>query len=125
MDKIDFRSLEYSLADLNLNILGFSNRPLMEQEEVSSFNTEEIVMEKIKIEMLYKIIDTLDDIDRKIIFFHFGFVDGKCYSLEEIGNMFGFSVEGVRYHLKKAFTKIRVYQDILSDSLEASKQHNI
>ena len=44
--------------------------------------------------------------ERKVIMYRYGFIDGICYSLEEIGNIFGVSKQCINQHEKKALKKL-------------------
>ena len=45
--------------------------------------------------------------EKEILKYRFGFYDGKEYTLEEVGQMFGVTRERIRQIQKKALTKVR------------------
>lgn len=47
------------------------------------------------------------DREKEVIYKRFGFVDGKCYTLEEIGSELGITRERIRQIEKKALDKLR------------------
>lgn len=54
-----------------------------------------------------KILQTLKPREEKVILLRFGFIDGKEWTLEEVGNEFGLTRERIRQIEKKAFEKLR------------------
>lgn len=48
----------------------------------------------------------LSPTERKVIMYRYGFIDGICYSLEKIGNIFGVSKQCINQHEKKALKKL-------------------
>ena len=52
-------------------------------------------------------LDTLTSREREILFYRFGFINDKCYTLEEVGNIFGVTRERIRQIEAKALRKLR------------------
>ncbi len=59
-----------------------------------------------KIRSLVDEMAILSPNERKVIMYRYGFIDGICYSLEEIGNIFGVSKQCINQHEKKALKKL-------------------
>jgi len=69
----------------------------------------EVVAEQDLISSVRKAMEILDDREKTVIMFRFGFVDGRVHSLEEIANMpeLNVSRERVRQVQEKACSKMR------------------
>jgi RNA polymerase primary sigma factor len=87
---------------------------LMEKDE-SLFYDDCIVEEQILTDlnkkelksMVAKILQTLKPREEKVVLLRFGFIEGKEWTLEEVGNEFGLTRERIRQIEKKAFAKLQ------------------
>mgnify|MGYP004628018127 FL=1 len=73
-----------------------------EEEEVSDTIINNELREKVE-----KLLEKLTERERTIIKYRFGFIDGRIYTLEEIGKMYGLTRERIRQIESKALRKIR------------------
>lgn len=53
------------------------------------------------------ILNGLNDFEKTVIYYRFGFIDGKCYTLEETAKLCGCGKEKIRYTQEKAIEKLR------------------
>lgn len=74
---------------------------------VFDFDMEEKVMKKEQIDLLWKMLNSLPDKERDVIFKRFGFDGENIMTLEEIGNLYGVSRERVRQIEKKAISRFK------------------
>ncbi len=73
------------------------------EQEVPTF----AVMEEYKREVINSSMEVLDDREREILRLRYGFLDGKEYTLEEVGKMFSITRERVRQIEAKAIRRLR------------------
>ena len=59
------------------------------------------------LERIEAIVSKLTERQQRILRLHFGMEDGKCHSLEEIGNLLGISKERARQIEQQAMRKLR------------------
>ena len=118
LEKESFYEVAYSLHNYRLDILDLSNRYLKRHENISPFNTEEEVMKILERDNLYKIISSLEEVDRKIILYRWGLADGICHTLEETGKLVGLSKETVRAHENNALMRLGAFKDLFFDDGE-------
>ena len=69
--------------------------------------TEEVVASQVLKEDVDDVIGTLDEREQLIIRLRFGFVDGVCHTLDDIGAYLGLTRERVRQLEKRALEKLR------------------
>ena len=73
----------------------------------NSTDIEEIVFSNLAKEQVQLALDSLSEFEREIIKLRFGFEDDNIKTLQEIGDMFGFTRERIRQVEGKALKKIR------------------
>ena len=73
----------------------------------NSTDTEKIVLSNLTKEQVRLALDSLSEFEREIIKLRFGFEDDNIKTLQEIGDMFGFTRERIRQVEGKALKKIR------------------
>lgn len=66
---------------------------------------EELIRQELE-EMMRELLSNLNERQQKVLRLHFGLEDGKCYSLEEIGNTLGISKERARQIERQAMGKM-------------------
>lgn len=76
-------------------------------EDTEALTTEDIVFQNIMREALLEMLKDLKTRERKIIELRFGFLGGRCWTLEEVGNLMGVTRERIRQIEAKALKKLR------------------
>ena len=77
---------------------------LLDSDSLDPVDAASVVILK---EEIQKVLDTLDDREKKIIELRFGLTDGEFKTLEEVGLQFGITRERVRQIEAKALRKLR------------------
>ena len=73
-------------------------------------NVEELTIKTMSYEKLQEIIETkLTERESKVIILRFGLVDGRQWTLEEVGEVFQITRERIRQIEAKALRKLRIY----------------
>ena len=67
---------------------------------------EELIRQELR-QTMDRLLSMLDERQRQILRLHFGMDDGKCYALEEIGQMLGISKERARQIEHQAIGKLQ------------------
>jgi len=71
-------------------------------------NIEENVVQKIIFERVHKIVEArLTEREAKVIMYRFGLIDGRVWTLEEVGEVFDVTRERIRQIEAKALRKLR------------------
>lgn len=71
-------------------------------------NIEDNVMNKLTFERIHKVVESrLTEREAKIIMFRFGLIDGRVWTLEEVGEVFQVTRERIRQIEAKALRKLR------------------
>ncbi len=76
-------------------------------EDFNSPTPFDVVEKKILGEIIANAMSTLNGREKQVLLFRFGFYDGKEYTLEDIGRIFGLTRERIRQIEKKALGKLR------------------
>ena len=76
-------------------------------EDRNGPSLEETVAANMLREQLENVLDTLGDREGRVLRMRFGFEDGRSYTLEEIGQVFGVTREGIRQIEVNAIRKLR------------------
>ena len=83
------------------------NTSFLEMIEDSSLTPEEFTIQKESFGKLYSALNQLNEKERKILELKFGFVDGRQWTFEEIGNLFGITRQGCQWLEKGAKNKLK------------------
>lgn len=76
-------------------------------DTIFEYDMEEEVIENERLNLLWKILDSMPERERDILFKRFGFEDGNIMLLEDIGKLHGISKERVRQLEKKALIRLQ------------------
>ena len=76
-------------------------------EDVRSPQPLQTLVSQELLERIEAIVSKLTERQQRILRLHFGMEDGKCHSLEEIGNLLGISKERARQIEQQAMRKLR------------------
>ena len=98
---IDPVSLETPVGDQGDSQLG----DFLEDTRIES--PERIVQLKLLREKLNDLLLTLEDREQKILRLRYSWIEGKSYTLEEVGEKFGITRERVRQIEQKALKKLK------------------
>lgn len=92
----------------------FNFQDILPAEE--KWQTEEIVNKNLLKREIHSVLDNLLEIEKKIIMYRFGFINGQEYTLKETSNMFNSSPETIRQieiavldKIKKQRTSLREF----------------
>ena len=94
-------SLEVPVGDGDDGTLGQLLENLQAEQPYEKLVREELT------HMIHDLVAGLDERQQLLLRLRFGMEDGKCYSLEQIGNVLGVSKERARQLEKKAIEKMR------------------
>jgi RNA polymerase primary sigma factor len=72
-----------------------------------TINPEESFLVHNEIEVVREVLESLNDREREMVEYRFGFKDGNFYTFEKLGNMYGLSKERIRQIFKKIFSRVR------------------
>ena len=109
IEKRSFEELINSIVDYRLNILDLGRRCLSENEMISPFDVEDVIIKKLENEM----INNLSEKNRRIIYLRFGLEDGVCHTLEETAKLLKISRENVRVREKRILNYLRINLGLL------------
>jgi RNA polymerase primary sigma factor len=87
-------------------------------EEDSSKNPDSLLSEVLCSERVVKLLETLDERERRILNLRFGLAEGQTHTLEEVAAHFDITRERVRQIEAAALKKIRKYLEDQGDRLE-------
>lgn len=87
-------------------------------EEDSSKNPDSLLSEVLCSERVVKLLDTLDDRERRILNLRFGLAEGQTHTLEEVAAHFDITRERVRQIEAVALKKIKKILEVQGDCLE-------
>ncbi|HCM42783.1 MAG TPA: RNA polymerase sigma factor RpoD/SigA [Candidatus Omnitrophota bacterium] len=87
-------------------------------EEDSSKNPDALLSEVLCSERVVKLLETLDERERRILNLRFGLAEGQTHTLEEVAAHFDITRERVRQIEAAALKKIRKYLEDQGDRLE-------
>jgi len=73
----------------------------------SNYTLEEEVIKKEQYRLLYEVLETLKPREKEVLELRFGLKDGRSRTLEEVGNEFNVTREGIRQIEVKALRKLR------------------
>ena len=76
-------------------------------EDTEAISVEEVAEKSMLAEAIYNALDTLEEREKKVIMYRFGFVDGNSWTLEQLGSIFGVTRERIRQIEEKALKKLR------------------
>jgi len=116
--------LEYEQGTLSLNMSPEDDPDTCLEDTIEDNKAEKAEDKVVNTEMGQAIeyaISKLDERAQEIIRKRFGFYDGKCYTLQELGNMYNLSRERVRQLESRALKELRrpVFSRRLKEYLEA------
>ncbi len=93
------------------NKINLDNEEVAKLEDGSYEKTIRILDAKL---ITDRIVKTLNPKEKLILEMRYGFIDGRCYTLEEVGERFGVTRERVRQIDARTIEKIKTdYKDIL------------
>ena len=99
---------DYNIVSIDMPVAGEDNESTLKEFIPSKEDLPNDIVEKIALrEEITKALAELTDKEREIILRRFGFIDGKIYTLEEIGNMMGITRERVRQIEMKSLRKLK------------------
>jgi RNA polymerase primary sigma factor len=81
-------------------------------------NPEDTLLVQNEIEIVKILLDSLNEREREMVEYRFGFKDGNFYTFEKLGQMYGLSKERIRQIFKRIFTRVR-NQTVLAGYEEA------
>jgi len=87
-------------------------------EDDSSHGPEQQISEALKNERVSKLLNMLDDREKKILILRFGLGEADTHTLEEVAQQFGITRERVRQIESVALKKIKEHMTIEGDRLE-------
>lgn len=103
-----YKSLYINLASLNTFIGDGEDTELIEFVEDKSVKSAEDIVDFIYLqEEINSLLLGLTEREEKVIRLRFGFVDGRYYTLEEVGQMFNVTRERIRQVEMKALRKLK------------------
>lgn len=116
LEKLTGFNEDYIFVLENLPVVGSLNQVIDDKndltyldviEDKGALTSEEIYNEKENTKILYQLLNTLPEREKLILMLRYGILNGKNYTLQQVGNIVNLSIERVRQLENSSLEKLK------------------